>query len=552
MQYLGGVDWDANNILLENIERIEVVRGPGGTLWGANAVNGIINIITKSAKKTQGGFVKAGGGLEERGFGGIRYGGKVGKDVYYRVYAKYFFRDNFETPPGGTTAHDQWQSPRGGFRLDWDLAERDTLTVSLDGHYGRVHNAWRDVDLTRATFSQDTNSEDNLYGVSLLTRWEHAFRNGQDLSLQLYYNRTQRNLLILNRRDDTVDLDFQHSFPLGSRQNMTWGGGYRFIDDQLDGTFTLSFDPPNVTQHNISGFVQDEITIAEKFFVTVGTKLMRNHFSGFEYQPSGRFLWKPHDNHSVWGAVTRAVRTPNRNDLHLRLNFVAFPTGTGTTVLSARGNTNFVPEEVISGELGYRVQPWERLFLDIAAFYNSYDNINSQVAGTASFETSPAAHTNVSRINNNAMDAKSYGVEVATNWDIFDWWRIKPGFTWLQLDLTPDGTDAFSFEGRIEGMSPQFQGHIHSHWNLPYHLEFDTALYSVGELDGDATSTQAAIGRYVRLDVRLGWRPMKMLEVSVIGQNLIESQHAEFDDFFARVTPTQVPRTIFGKVEWKF
>jgi len=244
---------------------------------------------------------------------------------------------------------------------------------------------------------------------------------------------------------------FSTVFRWGAVKILPGGGGYRFIDDQLDGTFTLSFDPPHVTQHNISGFVQDEIAIVpEKFFVTVGTKLLRNHFSGFEYQPSGRFLWKPHKNHSVWGAVTRAVRTPNRNDLHLRLNFTAFPTGTGTTVLSARGNTNFVSEEVISGELGYRVQPWERLFVDIAAFYNSYDNLASQVAGTTSSETSPVAHTNVPRITNNAMDAKSYGVEVATHLDILDWWKIRTGFTWLQLDLTPDGTDAFSFEGRIE------------------------------------------------------------------------------------------------------
>lgn len=553
-----GVYWDVQDMLLTDVERIEVIRGPGGTLWGANAVNGIINIITKSSKKTQGGIVTGGGGTEELGFGGVRYGGKIGKDIYYRIYTKYFYRDNWVDSTGANT-NDEWQAPRGGFRIDWNITNKDLLTLIGNGYYVNKKNTTAIVDLTTATLSSSPNSEEIATGGNFIARLHHDFSEGHDFSFQMYYDITNREQkLTLEQMVNTIDLDFQHRFPILGWQEITWGVGYRFIKDKLDGTFTISFDPSEFSQHIVTGFVQDQITvIPDQLHLIVGSKFERNEYTGFEYQPSGRILWTPNENHTVWGSFTRAVRTPARTDEAIQLNHSPFTTGNAISVLRVLGNTDFKSEELMAGELGYRIRPLANLFFDIAGFYNMYDDLQTTESSAPSAQTSPVAHTVVPTVFENQAYARSYGIEVAPNWDVFKMWRLKGGFTWFdinyKLDLT--STDTTS-EALREGSDPRYQFSLRSYLDLPYNIQFDVAGYFVDKLSNlgtsFATGTALSVGRYFKLDIRLGWRPIEDLEISIAAQNLTDSHHAEFQDISGVTVLSEPQRSFYGKLTWRF
>ena len=539
-----GVFWDIQDTLLEDVERIEVIRGPGTTLWGANAVNGVINIITKQAKETQGGLVTAGTGTEERGFGSVRYGAKLNDDTCYRVYAKYFDRDS------GVDGVDNWHVVRGGFRMDWEPANGNSLTLQ-----GDIYDNTTGIRLTVAsltdpyTLTFDESIEST--GANLLSRWKRTISGTSDILLQLYYDWDERNTPLMNYTRDTFDIDFQHRFSLSERQSVIWGLGYRFISDNINNTFSVSFHPDSRDDNLFSAFLQDEIILVEdRLHLTLGSKFEHNDYTGFEIQPNARLIWTPHSQHSVWMSVSRAVRTPSRADEDRRINQKVFPPGTYASQIVVRsllGNNDFESEELIAYELGYRVQPMDRLSLDIAAFFNDYDNLRTYESGEPFYETSPSPpHLVIPITADNKMEGETYGVELAANWQALDWWRLQAAYTYLQIQLHLAGDSKCILEKRTEGENPHHQVSFRSSMDMSRDLEFDLWIRYADNLPSQD------IGSYITLDARLSWRPHKNIELSIVGQNLLDSNHPEFQPELINTFPSEVERSVYGKITWSF
>lgn len=528
-----GVFWDVQDVMLEDIERIEVVRGPGGTLWGANAVNGVVNIITKNAKDTQGLLATGGGGTVERAFGHARYGVAVGDTAHVRGYVKYLDREELETDTGDD-ANDQWDMIRGGFRFDWEPSARDSVQVQGDYYSGRAHS-------TLITFIP---SHDDIAGGNILGRWQRTFSETSELSLQSYFDRTERDVKLLLEEDrNTFDVELQHRFGLRSAHDVIWGVGYRLLNDDIRNTGVV-FDPDSRTDHLVSGFLQDKVSFfGDQLQVTVGTKLEHNDYSGFEYQPSIRGRWKVRPQHSVWAAISRAVRTPSRSDDDVNFLFVTGPPPMPT--LLVLGHRSFDSEKLLAYEVGYRSQPTDYLSFDVTAYYNDYDDIRTTEIGFPPLASPPFPPGTLPAFIKNKAKADGYGVEVAANWKPTLHWSLAGSYTFMQVDvdLEPGATDLLTEETGKDTPLHQFQ--VRSHLNLPQNFEFDSALYWV-----DAVSNQG-VSAYTRVDVRLGWQPTDNVELSIVGQNLAEGRHPEFGSGFFS-TRSQVPRSMYGKITFRY
>lgn len=530
-----GTFWDTQDTVLEDIERIEVIRGPGATVWGVNAVNGVINIITKNAGKSQGGLISTGGGNVEQGFTTLRYGDQLGDNAHFRVYGKWFNRDSFEGP-SGVDSQDSWDALRGGFRVDWDRTENTQITFQGDFYDGES-GSLRTGPLAPGVMGTVVGKED-VRGGNVLARWTRKFSDRSDLKVQAYFTNENRKGPVFGQDIDIFDLDVQHRLPFGQSHDVVWGMNGRVMWDELDSTFLLSFNPEQDTNYFINGFVQDQITlIPEQLKLTLGTKLGHNSFSGFEVQPSGRLLWTPNDKHTVWAAASRAVRTPSRLEDSFTLNFLTIPPGGPT--FQVVGNTEMKSENLLAYELGYRVKATENFFLDLTTFYNFYDDLQTN-------EPVPPSGGFVPFKAQNLMKGESWGIEVASTWDVFDFWRVKAAFTWFELDLFLDPASQDPNATLLNGASPQFQFNFRSYLDLPGGWELDTALNYVDELP------DLGIEDYVRLDLRLGWHASEKLELSVTGQNLLEPNHQEFRALAGGINPALVPRSVYGKVTLRF
>lgn len=534
-----GVYWEVQDLLLEDIERIEVIRGPGGVIWGANAVNGVINIITKHSKETQGELVTLGAGTEERGFGGVRYGGSSGENLHYRVYAKYFNRDAAFHPDG--VEFDDWRMGRGGVRIDLDVTNRDAFTLQGDYYTGKAGQRTT-FGIYAPPFSQTVIRDADLSGGNLLFNWNHAQSEQTGWSLKLYYDRTSRDEANLEEDRNTFDVDFQNHFPLFNRQELTWGLGYRLISDDTNGVETVEFVPAARTDDLYTAFLQYKMAFLreEQLVVTIGSKFEHNDYSGFELQPSGRVLWKPTPSQTLWSAITRAVRTPSRLEHDLEISGVLNPaTNTfGRTI----GDKSFDSEEVLAYELGYRIHPMPWLIVSTTTFYNNYSNLLTLEAGTTPF-TEPAPpgpdRTIFPFFWGNRMDGHTYGVEIISDWKAREWWKFNLTYTFLQIDMSaePGAFNPTGSEESLKGSGPHHQAGLRSLIDLPGKLEFDWFLRYVDRLPAQM------VKRYYNLDVRLGWHPTQKMELSVVGQNLLDQQHAEF----ARGA-VEVQRGVYGKV----
>lgn len=511
-----GVFWDAQDALLEDIDRIEVVSGPGATRWGANAVNGVVNIVTKSAKETQGTLLTAAGGTQLNAFGGVRYGDKLGENTYFRVYGKFADFDN-TVLPGGRDATNEWYRGQGGFRLDWLPAEVNTLTL-LGNIYG-------------ASIEQPAPGNVTIDGQNVLGRWRHILSDESDFTLQMYFDRTYRNIPNTFTEDlKTYDVDFQHRFSLGSRKQIIWGAGYRLMQDEVSNSAGLAFLPPDRNLQLVTGFVQDEITLLEEhLWLTLGSKFEHNDFSGFEIQPSARIAWSPdHDRrHTIWTAVSRAVRTPSRIDTDF---FV--PATPSPLITNLVGGPRFSSETLIAYEVGYRVRPHNRLSLSLAAFFNDYDDIRSVEQVTA----------NTIEVRNENR-AEAWGVELSVACQVTDWWQLNGGYTYLDKNVWQKSGGMDVNRGRAEGNDPNHQFVLHSMWDLPHGFEFDVVARYV-----DALPAPAVPG-YFTFDARLAWRLRPHIELALVGQNLWDKRHPEFG---AAASRQEIPRSVFGKVTWRF
>ena len=547
-----GVYWNVEDVMLEDVDRIEVIRGPGATLWGANAVDGVINVITKKAKSTQSAVVTAGAGTEERAAGGVRYGGKLGDNTYYRAYTKYFDWGP-SAYPSGMTAHDGWDALRGGFRADWTPAGANSLTLQ-----GDIYRTRFDETLTVASLSapySNTFPNDGKYsGGNILGRWNHA-SEGSSMSLQMYYdNTTITDHSLFGDHQNILDIDFQHGFHVGDSQQFVWGVGYRSIRDKNDASFTVSLKPNQVTLNQFSTFIQDEISLADnRLQITLGSKFERNEFTGFEIEPNARLLWNLTPNQSIWTAVSRAVRTPALTEEGLRLNSQVIPPGTPANptplpaVVAVFGSQQFNSEDLLAYELGYRVQATSSVSLDIATFYNNYSNLRSAEPGAPFVEGSPApTDIVIPFVAGNKMSGGTYGVELFADWKVIPKWRLVGSYSYLQMDIHKNRDSQDPTPDNPNGSSPRHQWYLRSSIDLPKHFEQDTTLRFVDQLPG------LNVPSYYSLDAHLGWRPVTKLEISIGGQNLLNNWHFEFMPDFVNTSPTVVKRSIFGSITWKF
>lgn len=547
-----GVYWNIQDVMLEDLDRIEVIRGPGATLWGANAVDGVINIITKPAASTQSGVVTAGGGTEERGSGSARYGSSFGDDTHYRVYGKYFDwgPSNYAN---GATANDGWNALRGGFRADWTPSGPNSLTFEGD-LYRSNYNETLTVPSLTAPYSNTFLNSGVYSGGNILGRWNHATEGGST-SLQMYYDNTTTvdNSLFVDHQN-TFDIDFQDGFHVGDSHQVVWGLGYRSISDGNDPSFTISLQPNHVNLNQFSAFLQDEISLVDnRLRLTLGSKFEHNTFTGFEIEPNARLLWNLSPNQSVWTAISRAVRTPAITEESLRLNSEVIPPGTPANpeplpaVVAVVGSPQFNSEDLLAYELGYRVQATSNLSLDIATFYNNYSNLRSAEPGTPSVEGSPVpTDILVPLVAENKMGGGTYGVELFADWKVLPKWRMTGSYSYLQMDIRKNSDSLDPTADNPDGSSPRHQWYVRSSIDLPKHFDQDTTLRFVDRLPA------LNLPGYYSLDAHFGWRPARNLELSLGGQNLLDNRHLEFLPDFVNTSPTVVKRSIFGSITVTF
>ena len=508
-----GVFWDVQDYLLEDIDRIEVISGPGGTLWGANAVNGVINVTTKSAKDTQGLYAEAGGGSELEGFAAVRYGGKLGDDTYYRVYAKHFDRAD-EVFTSGARAPDSWNQTQAGFRVDAGGPPQGSLTLQGDLYGGSEGIA--------------TGGTAKVRGDNILGRWSSEFPDGSSMSLQAYYDHTYLSdpvpaftlgsrvvalSGILTDALDTYDLDFQYHLSAGGGNRVVWGLGYRFTHDVLTNAPALAFLPPNLDQNLFSAFAQDEVLLARDLSLIFGTKVEHNDYTGTELEPNVRLRYNLPGKQMLWAAVSRAVRTPSRIDRDL--SEAAPP-----NLVVLRGSPDFESETVVAYEVGYRAQIGPRATTSVSAFYNDYDDVRS---------TSYTPATILPFYFANNLEGDTRGFELSGNYQAMDWWQLGAAYDLLKenLGVKPGKTDINDALNETSDPSTssrcarQWTCRATSRWTpscagwTPYHNNRRRGPVS-GTVPAISTSTRAWDG--ARLKPR----------ISFVRQNLLHGHHPEY------------------------
>ena len=547
-----GVFWEVQDLLLEDVERIEVIRGPGATLWGANAVNGIINIITRHARDTRGILVQTGVGSEERGFASLRYGGRLGEDTSYRAYARYFDRGPFVDAAGDPTA-DAWSMWRGGFRLDRDDPGPDALTLIGDIYAGDLGQTMEKIPSPQPPYSLTFDFDSDVAGASLLGRWRRALTADSNMSLGLFFDRSERRDVILDEVRHTMDVDFQHRFALGARQDAVWGAGYRLTSGRIDST-VFTIDPPSRQVQIFSGFAQTEIEFPKKHLhLILGSKLEHNDFTGVEILPNARLLWTPGERHAAWAAISRAVRLPTRavTEGHFTFDMEPLNDSPDSPLLFYEliGNPNPTSEELLAFETGYRIHPRGDLSIDIATFYNLYDHLitgESQIFSIVADSSVSPPHFTVPVLVDDKMQGNTQGIELAIDWQPLANWRLRTVYTFLHMDLEIEKDSLDPLTAEVAEDIPTHQLNLRSALDLPGDLEFDL----IGRFVDSLPRSQA--DAYLGLDARVGWSPFPQLELSLVGQNLLDSRHLEFDTELVETLSTQIQRSAYGMLTWRF
>jgi iron complex outermembrane receptor protein len=509
-----GVFWEVQDVLFEDIDRIEVISGPGATLWGANAVNGVINIVTRSARDTQGALISAGAGTEVESNARLRYGGALSEDAHFRFYAKRFSRDSTELA-SGAGARDDWSMTQGGFRADWARSADEQLTLQGDLYDGA---------LGQLSFDDIAVSGGNVLG-----RWSRQLGEGSELQVQTYYDYTHRSAPgAFGETLQTFDVDLQHALWAFGDHRIVWGLGYRLADDTMRNTATFAFLPAQTSRQWFTGFLQDEMPLFEdELYLTIGTKVEHNDYTGFEFQPSLRLAWLIDEDHTLWSALSRAVRTPSRIDRDL------FAPANPPFVLAGGGA--FDSETLLSYEVGYRLRAQRRLSVSVATFYNDYDDLRS----IERINVSAPAPLRIG----NGLEGESYGAELTADWSISSGWQLRAGYTGLRIHLRPRPGSTDTSGGSAESHDPEEFWSIRSMHDFGNRWQFDV-MYRHTSMVANQN-----VPAYGELNARLAWQPTAYLEAAVVGQHLLHDRHAEFG------TPTvrrQIEREVYGEITFRF
>ena len=490
--YHSGVPWDVQDVLPEDIERIEVISGPGATLWGSNAVNGVVNITTRRSTETLGGSLMVGGGnLEQRG--SIQYGARLNDTLTYRAYVD-SFHDGHDLTATGLNAEDAWHKTQTGFRLDW-TPSRDLLTLQGDFYKG----------------SEDKfqSPDQAVTGHNVLGRWNHAWADGSALQVQGYYDYSKFSIPGVGFDElETYDLDVQHSFSWGSRQNLVWGGGVRVSQDDfptiLSSTQLLLFSPQQRTLNYANVFLQDSISLSPSLKLILGAKYEHDAYTGGEPLPNARLSWKVSDSNLLWAAVSRALRAPSRLDRDL--NEVVGP------VVYIRGG-DFQDEKLTAYELGYRAQPSVKSSVSVSTFYNVYTDLR-----TAEYSPGPALPAMFA----NGMKGNTYGLEVWGNYQLKEWWRLSAGANWLHENLHFEPGSSGIGGIAIAGSDPSYQVSLRSNMTPTPNWQISVNLRQIGALPSPASPS------YTELDAHVAWRASASVSIALTGSNLVHPHHLEF------------------------
>jgi iron complex outermembrane receptor protein len=536
-----GVFWDVQDQLMEDIDRIEVIRGPGAALWGSNAVNGVINITTKRAQDTQGLYANGGGGTEERAFASIRYGGATDGGVAFRVHGKYFERDDtFDSAP---QTSDDWRLGRVGFRMDWDATAESTFTLQGDAYRGNIGQLAPAVEIIgRPGPSGDL--EVDVGGGNVLGRWRRRVGDDSDFQLRFFYDRTRREDPSYYDSLDTFDLDWQHRFPLPLRNDFTWGLNYRFTSNTNEGKGIFNVDPATADDHVWSGFAQNQYVPVDALRFTLGVKLEQNDFSGFETQPSVSAAWDISPRQTLWASAARAVRVPTRLERDIAIDVID---PASNPIIRLLGSDDFESEELLAYELGYRWQATETLSFDLAAFSNRYEGLASLEFGEP-FVDPRDGRTVVPVVNRNLSDGSAEGAELQVNFAPLATWRLMASYSYVYVSIEPNGLDLN--RGRfLEGSTPRHQFGVRSYLDLPAGWQIDLRFRRLSAIESIPNIvTGEGLPAYSELDVRLAWRATDTLELAVIGANLLDKRHVEFGD---PATRGEIERSVYGSLTWR-
>lgn len=540
-----GVFWEREGVFLEDIDRIEVIRGPGASLWGANAVNGVINIITKPASQTQGGLITGVVGTMEQAGVGVRYGGRLGEAGHMRVYAESRLRGQ-GVLADGTPTDDRGRFARTGFRSDLTLGGGDTLTLQGDLLRGSAGGSVLAPTFT-PPYAQLVDENDTAFTGNLLGRWSRRLSDTSHVSAQAFYQYDNSDSGQGRLVEETLDIEVEHGFTVGDRHSILWGGGARRQRNNVHFTH-LTGTYPDHDDSLYSLFVQDEITLLPNTLtLTLGSKVERNAFTGVEVQPTARIAWRPHAEHTLWAAVSRAVRTPSNMEDGISLIPRVVASGRLPTAVQLTGNPSLVSEKLIAYEVGWRFHPTRTLSADVAAFYNDYSDLRSFEMGTPVLVRTPVPHFVVPMTAGNMMEGQTWGVETAAEWDVRPGWRLRGAYSVLKMNVSakPGSADTHS-ASEANGGSPRHQFTLRSSHELTADIDFDVVVRAVDRLPA------LNVPGYVGLDMRVAWRPVENWEVALTGRNLLGGRRQEFTPDLINIRATRVERSVFAKLTHRF